>query len=231
MPKRRADGPLTTEQLADLAEASLGNAVVLLADARRLLETGSLPLAYSVAIIAAEEFGKCQLAVGAIGSAEDPGIDYWKEFWATFYGHGPKLARMAHFATAWLSAEMVESFIETLEPALTEQRREKGFYVDVTQGRVVAPDEEITEAETSALLQTFGDVISSYAAIFDQANPLGTAFLAATSQAELMRAALETRDPNRIREAWETTTGRRLTEDEVQALVRQLVDDPPSDSA
>jgi hypothetical protein len=162
------------------------------------------------------------LAIGAIGHAEDPGGTYWREFWTTFYGHGPKLARMAYIAPTWLPPEVLDSFVGALEPALKQQRREKGFYVDMADGRAVTHDEEITELEAATLIETFGAAIDLYAASFDHDHPLRPAFLSATAEAELMRSALRTREPETIREAWERTTGRRLDDDELQALIKQL---------
>ncbi|MPZ53323.1 MAG: AbiV family abortive infection protein [Acidimicrobiia bacterium] len=60
VPGRRSTGPLTREQLAELAEKSLQSAVVLISDATDLFEHGSTPHAYATAVLAGEEFGKCQ---------------------------------------------------------------------------------------------------------------------------------------------------------------------------
>jgi AbiV family abortive infection protein len=88
----------------------MANAVVLLADARRLAEAGSVATAYSIAILAGEEFGKCQIAIGAAGRV-DPSDEYWRDFWRAFYSHADKLARAAHVMASWLPPELVERFI------------------------------------------------------------------------------------------------------------------------
>lgn len=221
MSRAQRTGPLSSDELAHLADASLGNSVVLIADARALLERGSAALAYSIAIVAAEEFGKCQLAVGAIGRLDSSDTDYWRGFWKTFYGHGPKLARAAHLAVRVLTTSDVTRFVAVLEPALREQRRERGLYVDIVGGRPVTPDEEITVLEATETVAAFGSVIDGYASIFDGV-PLEAAIVAAHEEAKLMREALMSRDPARIRLAWEATTGRRLDDQEVRDILGEL---------
>jgi AbiV family abortive infection protein len=97
VPTKKASGLLTAEQLGAIAEVSLENAAYLIGEARGLIATGAVARSYSLAVLAAEEFGKCQLAVGSVGREAEQ-ADYWKEWWSVFYGHGPKLARAAEIA-------------------------------------------------------------------------------------------------------------------------------------
>jgi AbiV family abortive infection protein len=144
--RKRQKGPLTPKQLGEVAEASLANAADLIGEARALFEAGAVARAYSLAVLAGEEFGKCQLAIGSVGR-DTAGDDYWRDWWAVFYGHGPKLAQAAFIANQFLSMELVEAFLRILEPALEDQRREVGFYVDVVAGGAVSPATAIDAEE------------------------------------------------------------------------------------
>ena len=217
----KARGPLSPEQLGDVAEASMANAVVLLADARRLADAGSVASAYSMAILAGEEFGKCQVAIGAVGHV-DPGDGYWRDFWRAFYGHADKLARAAHIMYSWLPYELVERFVGVLKPALEQQRREAGLYVDVVNGVAVTPDERITEDEATDALETIGAILELYSAMFSDENPLAEAFAQARPEALRMRAAIESRDRDEIRRVWRETTGRTLDDDKLDSMLEFL---------
>lgn len=218
MPKKKASGPLGREQLANLAEASLHGAVVLIADAMDLYQRGSVPHAYATAILAGEEFGKCQLAVGTIGSGAK-GSDYWREWWATFYGHGPKLARAAHLAAAWVPTALVDAFVRLMDAALTTQRREVGLYVDIVDGEVVTPGDAISDQEAREAIEVFGSVIDLYDRMFKPTG-LARAMLKSQPQAETMRAALDSRDLEAVREAWKETTGEPASDWQIAMIER-----------
>lgn len=208
-----------------MAEESLTNAVALIDEVELLLASGAVPRAYSLAILAAEEFGKCQLAVGAIGHATKDQI-YWKEWWSAFYFHDSKLVQAAYVATSLIPEELVDAFVAVLDPALKERRRESGFYVDVVDGVVVPPAAAIKVDKAQHAVEVFATVIHAYAAPFEGVG-LEESFLAVDAgPARDMRAAVESRDPRRIAETWEATTGRRLSQDELDAIMETL--DPGS---
>jgi AbiV family abortive infection protein len=205
VPKRRSSGPLTPGQLAELAEKSLHSAVVLISDAMDLFDHGSSPHAYAAAVLAGEEFGKCQLAVGTIGRTDADGA-YWKDFWSSFYNHGPKLAYAARIAAPYVAEGLIDAFIEFLGRALQEQRREAGIYVNVVDGAIVTPGDEISEDEARKAIETLAPVIDLYDRMFKESG-LAAAMLSGRPNAERMRAALESRDLNEVRRVWEETTG------------------------
>lgn len=199
----------------------MANAVVLLVDASRLAETGSFATAYSMAVLAGEEFGKCQVAVGAVGHI-DPSEEYWRDFWRAFYGHADKLARAAHTMSNWLPDELLGRFVRVLKPALEQQRREAGLYVDVVNGVAVTPDERITEEEATDAIETIGAILDLYSATFSEDNPLGEAFTRSGPQAQRMRAAIESRDRQEVRRVWGETTGHTLDDDELDSMLEFL---------
>jgi hypothetical protein len=57
VPRKKASGSLTGAQLGAIAEASLANAAELMREARLLIEDGAAARSYSLAVLAAEEFG------------------------------------------------------------------------------------------------------------------------------------------------------------------------------
>lgn len=199
----------------------MANAVVLLADARRLAEAGSVASAYSMAILAGEEFGKCQIAIGAVGHV-DAGDAYWRDFWRSFYGHADKLARAAQIMYSWLPHDLVAQFVGVLKPALEQQRREAGLYVDVVNGVALTPDERITGAEATGALDTIGAILELYSAIFSDEKPLADAFAQARPEALRMRKAIESRDREEIRRVWLETTDRGLDDDELDSMLKFL---------
>jgi AbiV family abortive infection protein len=224
MPRKKAGGPLTAEQLGAIAEMSLANASELIAEARGLLEADAIARSYSIAVPAGEEFGKCQLAIGTVGRGPED-ANYWKEWWSVFYGHGPKLARAAALATRFLPVELVETFVTILESGLKQQRRESGFYVDFAEGRPLSPAEAIKPQEALGAIRCFGTMIDLYATVFENVG-LAQAFQNVDAgRAREMRPAVESRDRERIRNTWEGTIGRRPDDVEIHRIMALLDDD------
>ena len=191
VPRRKSSGPLTAEQLGVIAEASLANAGELISEARLLHDTGAYPRSYSLAVLAAEEFGKCQLATGTLGQSVDD-ANYWKEWWAAFYGHGPKLTR-AVATSLFLTDELKTKFIALLETAIKQQRREVGFYLDVLEGQPTSPRDAIGPEEAAEAIMCFGEVIDVYASAFSETG-IAKAYLDAhQGSAPEMRAAIRSR--------------------------------------
>jgi AbiV family abortive infection protein len=209
--KKRSSGPLTANQLCGIAEASLLNARQMISLARNLFVEGEYSTAYSIGVVAGEEFGKCQLAVGSVGLS-DADDDYWKEWWKVFYSHGPKLVRAAQTAPVLLPAELMESFVSLLGPALRDQRRERGFYVEVVDGVVEIPEVAISESEAEALVNCFSWVIEGYASWLN-GRSLSSVFMEANAGPAIeMRLALSTGDEEHIRKVWRASTGQPIDE-------------------
>ncbi len=222
VPNKKASGPLSAIELATLAEASLTNATAIVGEARMLHDAGSIPRSYSLAVLAAEEFGKCQLAVGTLGRRPkdaEAEAAYWKEWWGIFYWHGPKLVRAAGMAGQLLPVGLIEPFIRHLEAALRTQRRESGYYVDVVDGQVVSPMDAIGREEAAEAIQCFSIVIEAYADMFREVG-LATAYLEQhDGKGRDMREALASRDPDRVRSTWEATIGNPIDEERLKDIV------------
>jgi AbiV family abortive infection protein len=203
-----------------IAEASLANAVELISEARLLHDAGAYPRSYSLAVLAAEEFGKCQLATGTLGqSIDEP--NYWKEWWVVFYGHGPELIR-AVATSLFLTDESKAKFIALLETATKQQRREVGFYLDVREGQPTSPRGGIDPEESAEAIMSFGEVIDVYASAFSEMG-IAQAYLDAHhGPAPEMRAAIRSRDAERIRDTWESTTGVRPDDSMLAEIMKTL---------
>ncbi|MDQ6920239.1 MAG: AbiV family abortive infection protein [Actinomycetota bacterium] len=147
-------GSIDPPPLAQLARAALDNASDLLDDAEVLLAAQRWPRAYSLAILAAEEFGKFMSCVVA-GSYEADDRDKWRQFWRNFRDHSPKMTLWAgHFvdmqdwgpvgsqgdrewAEAWASRQ------EMVTTALAGKMA--GLYVDCQRGEISIPREQLGE--------------------------------------------------------------------------------------
>ena len=193
-----------------LASATLTNSVALIEDAKRLIAAESWPRAYSLAVLAAEEFGKSQLLIGTIGREREP-PEYWKEFWKDFYSHGPKLTRTGFHAANFLPEELITTFVKYFDSALRDQRRELGLYVDFRNGRALLPADSISKVEAEEVCDVFSEVILGYARNFE-AVPLTEALEAAGNEALEMRAALESNDADMIAQTFLRTTGHPMPE-------------------
>ena len=203
-----------------IAEASLANAEELIGEARLLHDVGAYPRSYSLAVLAAEEFGKCQLATGTLGQSLDD-AHYWKNWWAAFYGHGPKLTR-AVATSLLLTDELKSRFIVLLGTAIKQQRREVGFYLDVRDGQPTSPGDAIGPEEAAEAIMCFGEVIDMYASAFSEEG-IAKAYLDShQGPAPEMRAAIRSRDAERIRDTWESTTGLRPDDAMLAEIMRML---------
>ena len=158
--------PLSVEQLGGLAEKSLRNSVQLLDEADYLLAYGRHARAYSLGILAAEEYGKHMMCIGALGRESDD-TQFWDDFWKRFTGHHPKYINTAKWVVMHLEDEdRRREFRERLKQHVDSDQARKfaGLYVDVDDGgEVVAPDEAISPSSAKDLLFVLGVVVRTYA--------------------------------------------------------------------
>jgi AbiV family abortive infection protein len=200
-------GPLTPEQLGELASATLTNSIELLRDAEGLAIFGRYPRAYSLAVLAAEEFGKHMMCFGAVGrESVDP--EAWPTFWKKFLSHNPKYENAVAMAMSFLPPEAGAQFAEKFEEHVSadQKRRLDGFYVDWKNGAIVTPDSVVTDELVSDLLSVFTTVIYSWADHW-QGTDFGQMFGQAESSASLVQKALLTGDAQEVAKALRETLG------------------------
>jgi AbiV family abortive infection protein len=161
-------GPIDHPLLAQLARAALDNASDLLNDAEVLLASERWPRAYSLAILAAEEFGKFMSCVVA-GSFGADDRDKWRRFWKDFRHHNPKMTFWAgqfvdmqdwgplgsegdrEWAKAWASRrEMVTRALDG---------KMAGLYVDYQGGEISIPREQIGDRTARETVDVIASVV------------------------------------------------------------------------
>jgi AbiV family abortive infection protein len=204
---KRATGPLHVDQLADVARKALDNAFDLVNEADGLLSFGRYPRAYSLAILAAEEFGKFLIAQGAV--AHLPGDDaYWRGFWERFRSHDAKGLIASALAAYGLEDEARRrQFLDQIERHVRADQNRKfaGLYVDVAlDGSVVAPYEATDPRGAHDLLYVLGIIIRFFAEQSDGID-FHASYRAAQAGASQMAQAFRTGDPSTIAEAWHRT--------------------------
>ncbi|MER5387633.1 AbiV family abortive infection protein [Saccharopolyspora sp. NPDC002686] len=177
---------LTRPQLTALAQAALDNAVELLDDARILLAMQRWPRACSLAILAAEEYGKFYLSVVTALQLETATKETWTKFWKEFGGHQPKYTNLveqfvdgqewgpaggpgdAEWLIAWNS--------RSGRAADSDKLKQMGFYVDVDRGTgaVLTPAQSIDEDIAIQQVELVESVVRQQATLFSD----GLTFLA-----------------------------------------------------
>jgi AbiV family abortive infection protein len=137
---------------------------------------GRWPRAYSLAVLAAEEFGKFYLCVVTGLELESVDAGSWARFWKKFSRHRPKFA--AWFGQyvdsqdwgpvgstgdqAWLRAWNSHS-----DEALNHDHgKQSGFYADfdIATNEVRTPAELFTEAKAARMISMVASVVNPWAA-------------------------------------------------------------------
>lgn len=190
---------LSTEQLGILAEKTLVNARELLDEAKALGLLEHFPRAFSLAVLAAEEFGKHLMCFGAAGLRPDD-QEMWKDFHQRFRSHTPKYENLFAMATAMLPEEESERYAQDIAKhvAADQARKLAGFYVDLIDGEAVHPGEAIGPEEVYGALTVFDQIISAWESRFEEADFIGLFAFAKDEGAEELRYALIENDEKTI---------------------------------
>lgn len=158
---------LSIAQLGVLAEKTLVNSRDLLDEAKALALLGHSPRAFSLAVLAAEEFGKHLMCFGAIGLRPDD-EEQWKDFHKRFLNHSPKYRNLFAMAVSFMPDEEQDRYRDQLaEHVRADQARKMaGFYVDLKEGHAVHPDEVIDHEVAKDALLVYDQVIGNWEALF-----------------------------------------------------------------
>lgn len=135
---------LPPRRLGQLAEAALNNSLGLLLDATALYARDGYPRALSLAVLAAEEFGKHVMCLSAIQLRVDDD-EGWEEFWRRFLRHRHKLTTWAgihaDFAVGGATSPEADEDWERLWDTISErtshglESKLAGLYVDYRDRR------------------------------------------------------------------------------------------------
>lgn len=150
---------LTIEQLAELSNAALVNARALLDDAQALLDGGRPARAFSLAVLAAEEFGKYVMTVSAVLRRNEP--SFWPKFWRRFRSHGPKYGTTV--TADWLRQVGDDREVSELLDSIKMDLRDKmsGFYVDFQGGQIVTPLSAVTPERAAKAVDAVRDLVNA----------------------------------------------------------------------
>ncbi|MBO8169306.1 MAG: AbiV family abortive infection protein [Thermoanaerobacteraceae bacterium] len=150
-------GPLNSEQIAAGINAANENSIRLLEDAIILLESGRLPSATALAILAIEEAGKASILRGlAVAKTLEEINQYWREYRT----HTKK-------NVAWLLPSLVLQGARTLDdlrplfdnssehPFILDQVKQIAFYTDcLGNAHWSIPNNVIDESLAKIIIQT-----------------------------------------------------------------------------
>lgn len=166
---------LTPLQLGELAGAALENSADLLGDATVLFALERYPRALSLAVLAAEEFGKHVMCISAVHLNDDD-ADGWRKFWRRFTWHEPKLTTWAGIhadfavggSTDAAADEDWKRLWDTISKRTSHGLESKlaGLYVDYAEGAVQRPTDEIDREDAERVLDAVHAVVRPTAAHF-----------------------------------------------------------------
>lgn len=215
-------------ELAQLALASLINAVALLSDADLLLANSRWPRAYSLSVLAAEEFAKFQtysVVIGWDGEARAKllreardhraKLAFWEGQRVDMQDWGPIESREAF--DAWEQAFGARKQVA----AAMHSKKLDGFYVGLDgSGTLQHPDTAISEQDARDVFELASSVVMPLALLFLGENPSGADLDAA---AERMTATGQLLAPilKEMAEA-KTRADKEAASESLRALMQRL---------
>ncbi|MET8627946.1 AbiV family abortive infection protein [Kitasatospora sp. NPDC004669] len=148
-------------EILRIIPAVINNADELLGDARTLLDAGRVPRAYSLAVLALEEFGKANLCISAIGANPDA-----KDFWKAWRLHPSKLFETLGMQSLGspLDGQSVVNRFTAIKAAANDTHGLKlsGLYVDYDETGQLQLPQAITREEAEAVIAEATDVSGTY---------------------------------------------------------------------
>jgi len=124
----------------------------------------------SLAVLAAEEFGKHMMCFGAIGLREDD-EDMWKDFHTRFRNHAPKYENVFAMAVSMLpkGVDKEAFYSEMTKHVRADQARKiAGLYVDLTDdGHAIHPAEVVGPDEARDAITVYDRVLSMWEALWE----------------------------------------------------------------
>ena len=160
---------LSIDQLNQLKLSIFDNAEKLYDEAKLLNENGMHARAYLLAYFSCEELGKLPIIVGALGNLVQGKEVNWKKVNKRFYSHKEKVISENHHHYVFGIEPDVENNSDV--KWLNEQNekshskvnyKNKSTYVDVVNGEVMLPSEQITEQDAKQMIDRAFSSLSAH---------------------------------------------------------------------
>lgn len=144
---------LGIDELNALRVTILKNAQALKSEAEILFAHEMYSRAYLLAHFCIEELGKLPIIVGVVAKLSNNELVEWKKVKKRFCSHTEKIgSQNGHFYAFSLSPDL--EWLITANKEIPETYRKKNIstYVDVVNGKVLAPLDEITKTDAIKLI-------------------------------------------------------------------------------
>jgi AbiV family abortive infection protein len=151
---------LTIDQLHELRLCTFNNAESLYKEAKLLLDNGFFARAFLLSHFTCEELGKIPIVVGAIGRLLKNETVDWKKVLKRFRDHQAKIdSDDFHHYVFGIELDLLRnSDLKWLEAASLAskdrvEQKNNSTYVDVRDGKVISPLEQITKEQAVEMLE------------------------------------------------------------------------------
>lgn len=126
----------------------------------------------SLAVLAAEEFGKHMMCFGAVGLRDDD-EEMWKDFHKRFRCHTPKYENLFAMAVTMLPEGVdTEAYYSEMKKhvSMDQSRKMAGLYGDLTDdGEAIHPAEAIEPEEVGDAITVYDRVMGMWEALWEDA--------------------------------------------------------------
>lgn len=148
---------LSIDQLHKLRRLIFENAGSLYKEAKLLNENGMHARAYLLAYFACEELGKIPIIVGAIGKLIQGKEVDWQKLNKRFCNHKAKVeSEDYHHYVFGLEPDLLRNsdvkWLEKQKSPSKVDKKNKSTYVDVVDGKIILPVEQISAEEAQELI-------------------------------------------------------------------------------
>lgn len=168
---------LNIEQLHKLRLSIFDNAERLYKEAKLLNENDFYERAYLLAYFACEELGKIPIVVGAIGLLIQGREVDWKKVRNRFLNHKTKMeSEDFHHYVFGLDADILRNtdirWLEEQNKHTKVNRKNNSTYVDVIDGKIMLPAEQISSNDAAELIERAFDSLKAHWLSESLTNPI-----------------------------------------------------------
>ena len=170
---------LGIDQLHRLRLSIFDNAESLYKEAKLLFENDMYARSYLLAYFACEELGKIPMIVGAIGQIILGNDVNWKKLRKRFRNHNLKVkSEVFHHYVFGIDSDPIENKDfkwlekEKEESHLKIDKKNESTYVDVVEGKIKLPSEQVTLKDASDLIEIAFNSLKAHWLSESQTNPI-----------------------------------------------------------